>query len=184
MHRAVGFSAFWSKSTLRVLWVESKRSSRALATNIIFRPTSSSPQLSEIKRLCYPLCTTPLSTRATHNLSAQSMDFVSLFLFLQSLICQSLSFHICLSCLFHFFIWVHLLCHLGHWLDWQFIRSLSVWTKQAFAYLSSTGPVGEVLFHCAKLDLKAGRSGQAAFILFRLFSVIKGYCTFLAFNCQ
>lgn len=77
----VGFWVFWRKSTLRAVWVESEQSSCTPATNIIFRPPSSSPQLSEIKRLCYPLCTTRLSTRATHNLSSESIDFLSLFLF-------------------------------------------------------------------------------------------------------
>lgn len=100
-----------------------QRDSCTLATNIIFRPPSSLPQLSEIKRLCYPLCTTSLSTRATHNLSSESIDFLSLFSFSQSLICQSFSpspsglclliyahsLGVCLFCLLYLFICIHLL---------------------------------------------------------------------------
>lgn len=205
MHHAVGSSAFWSKSTLRVLRVESERRSCTLATNIIFRPPFSSPQLSEIKRLCYPLCITPLSTRATHNLSSQSIDFLLLFFFAGSNLSVSflsVSVFLCMLSLYMSLLSFPFLylsppplsvsaCRnpaITPWpLTWLAIHSLcfnSLWTKQAFTYWSSTGPVGEVLFLCAKSDLKAGKSVQAAFILFRLFSVIKGYCTFLAFSCQ
>lgn len=105
-----GFSAFWSKSTYRVFWAESEST---LATNIIFRLSSSSPQLSEIKRLCSPLCTAPLS-RGPHAISALTLWISCLSFFVAvsnlsvslppgaSLFMHAHSFSVCLSGLFHF----------------------------------------------------------------------------------
>lgn len=114
------FSAFRSKSTYRVFWAESEWSSCTLATNIIFRLSFSSPQLSEIKRLCSPLCTAPLS-RGPHTILALSLWISCLSFFVAvsnlsvslppgaSLFIHAHYFSVCLSFLFYFFSSLHLL---------------------------------------------------------------------------
>lgn len=163
-----------------------ERSSCTLATNIIFMTSSLLPQLSEIKRLCYPLCTTLLSTKAAHALNCESIDLKPRF------------FRPCLhlSCLFHFFICLHLLsrplslpvCVRGNlditpWpLTWPAMHSMCC-EQDKLSRPALLRIVGEAPVHCNKSDLQPG-SVRAAFILLKLCSVIKGYCTFPAFSCQ
>lgn len=111
-----GLSAFWSKSTYGVFWSESEWSPCTPATDVIFRPSSSSPQLSEIKRLCSPLCTAPLST-GPHTISALSLWISCLSFFVAvsnlsvslppgaSLFIYAHSPSVCLSGLFSFLYW-------------------------------------------------------------------------------
>lgn len=78
-----------------MVWV---KSSHSVETSVIFWASSSLKQDLK-KRVSYLLCTTLLSTRVTHHLSSDSIDFLSLFLFLSSNLSASLvpsqSFYTC-----------------------------------------------------------------------------------------
>ncbi len=90
VHQAAGFSASWSKSTLRVLWVASEWSSCTLATDIIFRPPSSLPQLSEIKKALLSFMYNVAFNMGHTQSQLWVYGFSVAFSFSQSLICQFL----------------------------------------------------------------------------------------------
>lgn len=97
---------------------------------------------------------------------------------------------------FHFFICLHLLsrplslpvCVRGNlditpWpLTWPAMHSMCC-EQDKLSRPALLRIVGEAPVHCNKSDLQPG-SVRAAFILLKLCSVIKGYCTFPAFSCQ
>lgn len=122
-------------------WVKSKCSPHlCVETSIIFTLPSSLQQCKEIKRLSYLLCTTLHSTRPSHNLSSDSIDFLSrspfhssnlsaslppgLNLFIRAhLLCRRLPGR------FYVFIYLHLICFslrgmqlLDQWLDWRLVQ--------------------------------------------------------------